>query len=294
MPIQHTSENKIEAEKLIIRNVAKLQSADVIQLNDRGWDSRVYSFNENRHFFKFPRNEKIQKRYLYEIAAIKLINEFDLNIVRQKILWEHPDNEYFGYEGVQGKTVNGIREKLVTGQKELIGDVLGEFLKIFHDLKLPGARTMSLEDESRQIQHWYTNSFATIQEKFTQEEQEKLNQMVYKIWPSKIKELGCDLVLSHGDMHFENILYGENETVGVIDFGDVAYIDRSKDFIELEGDSNIFEAVVRKYGQMDTVLQQKIAIRQAMIQIINFGFHAGKKDEVKLRKTIEKIRKNFL
>lgn len=157
MPSQITDPRTIEAEKQIITDVAGLTSVADITLNDRGWDSRVYSFDNGRYFFKFPRSEKIQGRFRYEIAAIKFLATLETRVVAQKILWEHPDNAYFGYEGVQGVPVSELIGSLQQHQKQRIGEALGDFLKQFHTLKLPGARTMTLVDEAQQIQRWYKN-----------------------------------------------------------------------------------------------------------------------------------------
>lgn len=289
MPSQKTDPKTIQKEKQLIKDVVGLSGIEEISLNDRGWDSRVYSF-KGHYFFKFPRSEKIQNRYEYEIAAIKFIANMDTDIVAQKILWQHPQNVYFGYEGVQGEPVSNIIEKLSAGQKRVIGETLGDFLKHFHQLELSGARTMSIEDESKQIQQWYENCKPTVKEHFTSSEQQKLHALVYEEWPSRLIELGSELVLCHGDLHFENILYGNNGEVGIIDFGDVAYFDRSKDFLELEEDEEIFKAVLGSYGNPGQNLKQKIAVRQAMIQIINLGFHIGKGDEAKIALTAKKIK----
>jgi aminoglycoside phosphotransferase (APT) family kinase protein len=290
MPSQKTDRHTIEDEKRIVKDIAKLTSLDDITLIDRGWDSRVYSFDCGRYFFKFPRSEKIQGRYQYEIAAIKFLADLDTRIVAQKILWEHPENAYFGYEGVQGVAVSEIMGTLKPGQKQLIGEALGDFLKQFHKLKLPGARTMTLDDEAHQIQRWFANCRQVVRTRFSVSEQQQLEELVYQIWPAKLAELGSESVLSHGDLHFENILYGNNGKIGIIDFGDVAYFDRSKDFLELENDEAIFKAVLEVYGRPDPHLIEKIALRQSMIQIINLGFHAGKEDTANIKVSVERIR----
>jgi aminoglycoside phosphotransferase (APT) family kinase protein len=290
MPSQATNTTTIETEKQLIKAVAGLADTTAITLNDRGWDSRVYSFNDGRYFFKFPRSKKIQNLYTYEIAAIKYVANLDTPVVAQKILWEHPGNAYFGYEGVQGPSVSEIIKKLDIAQKESIGKALGDFLKQFHRLQLPGARIMSVEAESKQIQRWYEASKPAIKEHFTGSEQQRLRQLVYEIWPSQLIELGSEPVLCHGDLHFENVLYGHNGSVGIIDFGDVAHYDRSKDFLELENDQTIFKAALAIYGNNSPHLLEKIAVRQAMIQIINLGFYAGKADKANIRLTVEKIK----
>lgn len=290
MPDQMTDTSIIKSEKQIIKDIAGLAALDEITFNDRGWDSRVYSFDDGRYFFKFPRSQKIQNLYKYEIEAIKFIADLRASIVAQKILWEHPENAYFGYEGVRGQALSTIIDQLDNNQKRAIGEALGDFLRQFHELKLPGARIMGVEDESNQIRRWYEKCRETVQKRFDDDEQQKLHELIYVEWPAKLKELGNESVLCHGDLHFENILVGSNGSVGIIDFGDVAYYDRSKDFLELEEDKEIFQAVLRTYGTHDPSLQQKIAVRQAMIQLINLGFHAGKGDEDNITRTVEKIR----
>lgn len=293
MATQQSDSTEIEYENQLVKKIAGLSNTDEVSFNDRGWDSRVYSFGDGRYFFKFPRSKKVQNLYEYEKAAIKYVSNLDVKIVAQKILWEHPENAYFGYEGVRGQSINNVLENLGVSQKMAIGEVLGDFLKHFHKLKLPGARTMSLDDESKQIQRWYEKSTPVVRERFSQKEQEKLKQLIYVDWPTKLIELGSDSVLSHGDLHFENVLYGKDGSVGVIDFGDVAYYDRSKDFLELAEDQDIYSAAVKEYGYFDTVLSEKIKVRQAMIQVINLGFYAGKEDEINVKKTVEKIRRSL-
>lgn len=293
MPSAPTDPTTINNEKQLVRELAQLSSDDGITLNDRGWDSRVYSFDNGCYFFKFPRSKQVQDLYKYEIAAIKFVNDIDSDIVAQKILWEHPENAYFGYEGVQGQPLFNIIEKLSTEQKRRIGQTIGHFLKQFSTRQLPGARKMSLKDESKQIQRWYNDSLAFIPKYFNDQEQTKLRTFVYEIWPATLLQLGEDPVLCHCDLHFENILYGDNGDVGIIDFGDVAYCDRSKDLLELANDPVLFDAALKAYGSIDKQLKQKITVRQAMIQIINFGFYASKSDKKSLDETILKIKQNL-
>ncbi len=290
MPSQQTEPSTIKTEKQRIKDVAGLPTIQEIILNDRGWDSRVYSFDDGKFFFKFPRSEKVQTRYKYEIDAIKLVADLDTDLLFQKILWEHPTNEYFGYKGVQGVPLSEIVTGLDAAQKQSIGEAIGRFLKQFHSLDLAGARSMPVEAESQQIQRWYETSAAVVGQYFGEIEQKKLYQLVYETWPARLAELGGEPVLSHGDLHFENILYAQDQTAGIIDFGDVAYYDRSKDFVELQIDDTVFQAALSAYDSDNELLMQKITVRQAMIQIINLGFYAGKADAAGIELTVDKIK----
>lgn len=291
MTSQITKTEVIEADKDTIKKLVGLTDISEIKLNDRGWDSRVYSFNEGKYFFKFPRSKIVQEHYKFEIAAIKFVANLRTDIAAQRILWEHPENAYFGYEGVQGSPLSELVDSLDTQQKRSIGTSIGGFLKQLHSLELPGARAISLEEESKQIQRWFEDSKSRVGIYFNEDEQQKLYELIYKSWPARLLELGTEPVLSHGDLHFENLLYDREGKTGVIDFGDVAYYDRSKDFLELDIDQTIFDAALAVYGNVYPRFREKIAVRQNMIQIINFGFFAGKKDEENTAVTVSKIKK---
>lgn len=290
MPVQTTSPHTIETEKKIVRDVARLSAGDEIIFNDKGWDSRVYSFGKGTYFFKFPRSEKIQHRYKYEIAAIKFMGDWDVGVAVQKIRWEHPHDAYFGYEGVRGVPVSQVVDKLAAQEKERVGMVLGEFLRQLHTHELPGARTMTLANEADQIQRWYQNSVRAVTEYLSHDEQQRLHKLVYDTWPTKLAALGSEPALCHGDLHFENILYAPNGTIGIIDFGDVAYYDRSKDFLELEDDATLFDAALRAYGRSDKPFMEKVALRQAMIRILDLGYFVGKADKAGIERTISYLK----
>lgn len=293
MPDQKTEPDVIEKEKSTIMKVANIADINEIVLNDRGWDSRVYSFGNGRYFFKFPRSKKIQSRYKYEISAIKTLSELKTAVYIQNILWEHPENAYFGYEGVRGEPVNTILNKLELAQKQKIGKALGNFLKQLHSLKIEGARNCDLVEESEQIQNWFEKNKVAISDLLSDVEQKRLHNLVYRVWPSRLLDLGIESVLCHGDLHFENILLGHGGEVGIIDFGDIAYFDRSKDFLEISEDEDIFKSVLDIYGNQDELLRQKIDLRKSMIQIINLGFHIGKNDKKNTALTIQRIRRDL-
>ena len=106
-----------------------------------------------------------------------------------------------------------------------------------------------------------------------------------------LKKLGSDPVFSHGDLDLKNIIYNTSVSVGVIDFGDVAYYDRSKDFLELNNSKIVYNNALRVYGYNDSIFKSKIAIRHNMIQIINLGFYSGKNDQKNMLKTVNYIKK---
>ena len=291
MPNQTTSLKTINNEKLIIKELASLNSISEIKLNDTGWDSRVYSFGDGQYFFKFPRSKKVQNLYKYEITALKCLQKLDTAVVTQKIIWVHPKNEYFGYEGLQGKPLGEIINYLSAKEKTAIGINIGSFLKQLHKIKLTDARKITINNEIEQIQDWYKSSINVVKKSFTTTQQQKLNTLVYIEWPAMLKKLGSDPVFSHGDLDLKNIIYNTSVSVGVIDFGDVAYYDRSKDFLELSNSKIVYNNALRVYGYNDSIFKSKVAIRHNMIQIINLGFYSGKNDQKNMLITVNYIKK---
>ena len=290
MPNQITSLKTINNEKLIIKKLASLNSISDIKLNDTGWDSRVYSFGDGQYFFKFPRSKKVQNLYKYEIAAIKHLKKLDTEVFIQKIIWEHPDNDYFGYLGMVGHPLTDVINKLSKKQSKSVAASIGIFLKQLHGSSLAGARIKTISSELDQIKRWYTDNLSVIYDVFNKKQQELLNDLVCIKWPARVNELGSDLVLSHGDLGLHNIVCDKDLNMSVIDFGDVAYYDRSKDFIELQKNNMFFSTILRAYGIDSQLLLSKIAVRQQMIQIISLGYFAGKNDKVNLQKTINIIK----
>lgn len=289
MPAQETSTNTIAREKQIIQDVIGANSIEGILLNDAGWDSRVYEVGRHDYFFKFPRSNKIRRRYVFELAALKLASTLTSGVRTPEPLWIGKDYAYFGYEGVKGETLRSVLPRLTDSQKHIIGEHIGHFLRLLHDSKLDWAREVSPESESAQIQRWYNENQTGIAKLFEPQKLAKLEKLVYHTWPRQLAILGSDSVLCHGDFHFENILYDAGQGVGVIDFGDVAYYDRSKDFLELDDDPIVYQSALQAYGYTPKDFEEKIALRQNMIQIINLGFYLGKQNHSGIQKTTEKI-----
>ncbi len=287
-----TSPEVIKHEKQAIGGLAGLSDQDTITLNDSGWDSRAYNINNGQYFVKFPRNEKIRGRYGYQIAALKLATTIDSPVHVSKVMWEDPNNDYFGYEGIQGVPLTEALPTLDEPAKQAVGAAIGNFLRQFHQLQLPEARPMGLEQEIKQLQDWYQKGLHLSSKVFTEDEQSKLHEMVYDKWPTQLTALGSVLALCHGDFHFSNIFYGDNGEVGVIDFGDVCNADHSKDFADFE-DEVIFEAALTAYASDDDKLLEKIRLREDMTRIITLTAQLIKNGEQAAQETIAKIRESL-
>ncbi len=287
-----TSIETIDHEKQTISGLEGLSGQATITLNDSGWDSRAYSVNNGQYFLKFPRNEKIKGRYGYQIAALKLAATVDSPVRVSRVMWEDPNNDYFGYEGIEGIPLTEALPTLDEPAKQAVGTALGSFLRQFHQLQLPEARPMGLEQEIKQLQDWYQKGLQLSSKVFTENEQSKLHEMVYDKWPSKLNALGITPALCHGDFHFSNIFYGSGGEVGVIDFGDVCNADHSKDFADFE-DQVIFEAALAAYGSDDDKLLEKIRLREDMTRIITLTAQLIKNGEQAAQAMIAKIKEQL-
>ncbi|HSD56379.1 MAG TPA: aminoglycoside phosphotransferase family protein [Candidatus Saccharimonadales bacterium] len=276
MHSQNSDAQTIEHEKEIVKQLSNLPQAS-ITFDDSGWDSRVYLVNGGEFVVKFPRSSKIQGRFASQITALRLASKTKADVAIPKVIWTHPQNEYFGYEGIAGIQLAIILGELDDTTKQFIGQELGAFLKDFHKQRLAGARDMSVAEEIKQLHNWYQKGIEEGKQFFTPAEQQKLHSAVYDVWPQLLTKLGNDLGLCHGDFHFKNIFYDENDQIGIIDFGDVCYADRSKDFINLD-DPAIFESALASYGDTSDRFRQKIAIRKQMLQVIKLTAQLAKRE----------------
>ncbi len=292
MQSQETPPAVVEQEKSQVKEIANLSDNDKVTLNDSGWDSRVYVINDGQYIIKFPRSEKIRARYSSQIKALELASGIISGVTVPKVLWQDPYYRYFGYAGIAGLPLAKVLPELDSATKEHIGEVLGYFLSQFHQLRLEDARLMSIDQEIIQVQDWYQKGLNLTGKFFTTEEQNRLDTLVYDIWPSQLNSLGGSKKLCHGDFHFDNIFYSQNTGVGVIDFGDVCKADPSKDFADFS-DNLIFEAAIKSYGSDDNKLRDKIRLREEMTRIITMTAQLMKHDNQAAKETIANIKESF-
>lgn len=109
--------------------------------------------------------------------------------------------------------------------------------------------------------------------------------------PQKSQELGIEEVFCHGDLGYNNILLTDNLEVGVIDFGDAGYMDKSYDFIGLE-DDDILDAAILAYGD-DKNLRKKVEIRRQLLPLMEMLFLIDKKDKEGLDLCAERMLLNL-
>lgn len=291
MQSQHTKQETIIKEKQIIASLLNLPGNETILLNEVGWESRVYIINSGEFVFKFPRSEIVRNAYPQEIAGYRLAGQIQSAIIVPDVRWVHPQNNYFGYEGIVGETLEDQFPNLPEKRKIKICRELGTFLKQLHDLKLEGVPTMTLEQEIAEFQEKYRLGLPELKRHFTETEQATIEQMVFDIYPQKVIGLKMEQALCHGDLGYWNIIYGENHQVGIIDFGDLGYYDRSKDFIGVN-EQKMLDAALSQYGDND-ILREKIGLRQQILPILDLPYFIGKSNQEGIEKTIVRIRETI-
>lgn len=141
MNVQQANSKLIEHELSIVKD---LSGSARVTLNDTGWDSRVYIVENGLYVFKFPRSEKVREQYAHEIAALDIAQHIG-GIHVPKIIWRDAMNNYFGYEGVQGKPLSKILPSLHEEQKAKIGRQIGVFLRFFMNNGLTASKRSQLK-----------------------------------------------------------------------------------------------------------------------------------------------------
>lgn len=277
----------IEEEK---RKVVELTCASLenIQLNDHGWTSRVYIIDDGKIVFKFPRMEAVKKEYVQEIKIYKLLEQLHVHLQVPRLRWTDQDNNYFGYEGIVGTQFSSEIDHLNDEEKRQLGRDVGEFLKQLHQLHLSEPHIMTVEDEIKQAHEKYAGCIDTLRNHFNSEEIVRLDRFMHESMPLTMRRLGEDSALCHGDLGYWNMLLKVDGSLGVIDFGDIGYYDRSKDFCGLQ-DQVMLDATLKEYGD-NKILREKIDIRQKYLPFFDLQYFAASRNEAEITNTLDKIR----
>ena len=281
---QRVESSIISYEKKLVAEFTGVKESDV-KVNDVGWTSRVYIVGNGSWVFKFPRNEKTKQEYEHERAVLELLKDLNSNIQVPRIQWTDPGNNYLGYEGIIGQTFDQVH--IPNDKMRSIGKSVGEFLKQLHALRLLGARNVSIKHEIKELHDKYA-LISRAAGLFSPEELKKLESTVFKSIPSDLERLGLDYGLCHGDLGYWNLILKNDGSVGVIDFGDIGNWDRSKDFIGLENEEILNEAL-NAYGDND-LIRQKIAVRRKILVIMDLCYFTDVQNKKGVQKSLTKIR----
>lgn len=288
MHSQQTEQEVINKEKQVIVGLLSLNDGTNIVLNDSGWDSRTYIINSGEIVFKFPRSEQVKNYYKLEIAGYKLARQIKSEVAIPQVKWEHHNLDYFGYQGIVGIPLEHKMKTLTPERRENLGKELGAFLKILHELKLDAAPMITLEKEVEEFQHKFQLGLPEIKKHFRESEQKEIQKLIFEIYPNKIMRLGTDKGLCHGDLGCWNMIYGNDGRLGIVDFGDIGYWDRSMDFIGIN-EEDVLNAALETYGDRE-VFREKIELRKHILPILDLVYFVSKNKQEGIQKTISKIR----
>jgi len=285
-------DNQITEETKLVKKLLHLDDASSIVYIDEGWTSRVYIVNDGQFVAKFPRREEVKKEYVQEIAILKLLDDIKSGVLVPKLFLTDANNDYLIYKGIIGESLGTLPVLSDQTIEQTIGANLGRFLKQLHGLKLIGAVSRTVEDQIAQFQNKYETAKNYLSRELTTDENSLLNKWVYSILPERLKAVGYDKALCHGDLGYWNMILSSNNQIGVIDFGDIGYWDRSMDFVGMES-TVMLDSALKVYGD-NAVLRDKIALRKKIPPLLDLPYYLDKNDKEGIVKTLVKIKLHFL
>jgi aminoglycoside phosphotransferase (APT) family kinase protein len=180
---------------------------------------------------------------------------------------------------------------LDAGTRQAIGTALGRFLRDFHACQVGGLRTRSIDDELSQYQQKYRLGRPAL-DALPAKELRAVQAFFFEDLPSEMRRLGGDVRLTHGDLAPWNIVLSDALEVGVIDFGDVAYQDPSKDFSGF-GDELLLNAAFEAYAA-DRLLREKAWLRTRAFPMLDVPYYLGKGDTRSVQMCLELIRQRIV
>jgi aminoglycoside phosphotransferase (APT) family kinase protein len=272
---QDVTQEQRAADEAIVRRELSLGNGELITFESEGWDSRVYLVGGGAAVFKFPRSPAVQARYTHEDAVLRALEQHDLPVLVPKVRWVGDEFSYLGYEGIPGARLSDITESLGTARRRDIGEAIGSFLQMLHAIDVDGAPIVSLDDEIAIYHEKFELATPVLRERFTPREFDTIARFMSVELPIELRQLGSDSRLCHGDLGAWNIIVGERDEIGVIDFGDTGYWDVSKDF---SGRDVVYlEGALDSYGASPSV-RAKAALRIKAFPILDLFFYVGKED----------------
>jgi Ser/Thr protein kinase RdoA (MazF antagonist) len=274
----HTHEvtpQQIAADEAVVRHELELSGGDQIELEEEGWDSRVYLVNRGEVVFKFPRSPRVSEQYEYESAVLTMLEQHELPARTPRVRWVGANYSFLGYEGIPGAALDDVLPGLDRSRQAAIGATIGRFVKTLHQLTLDVARRITLDEEVRIYHEKFGLAEPVLHTQLTQDEFKAARHFFFEVLPSELRRLGRDPKLCHGDLGPWNVVVTPDNEIGIIDFGDLGYWDASKD---LSGrDQGLLAAARDAYGA-DENLRAKATVRDKAFPVLDMPFYMGKND----------------
>lgn len=280
-----------ENEIARVRSIAGLGAADHVLYDEEGWDSRVYVVNRGAIVFKFPRTPAARAAYADEVAIMQVLDGGDGRVVVPTVEWIGPDSSYLGYRGIVGRQLGRAGNALSADERKRVGHDLGRFLATLHGVELGGLRRVTVVDELDQFTAKFRASQDAIADEFSRAERRALDEFFSTRLPQTMQALGIDPATVHGDLGAYNLILGDDGRIGVIDFGDVAVVDRAKDFMGF--DAEMGDAAISAYGEREH-LREKVEIRRLALPVLDLPFYLGKGDARGVAECVNRLRGSLL
>lgn len=287
--MQVENEEIILSEMEQVRRILSLKSTDQIVYNDVGWTSRVYLVRKGELVVKFPRKESVRQEYLQEASAYLALQDQELVQV-PKLIEIGTNGDYLSYQGLVGETLDRVAN-LGASKKVELASTLARFLSYLHSLNVQGFSSYSIESEIRKGQEKYQQCKSSIHEKLDKAQIKALERFIYVNFCDELLGNESDLVFSHGDIGLWNLVLTKENDLGIIDFGDAGYYDRSTDFSSVM-DETIFKSLEENYG-FDEPLSRKVLVRRLMLPILEIPYFLGKGKFDEFEKNIKRIQENI-
>lgn len=259
-----------------------------IDIKEDGFISRGYVIDNGDLVFKFPRKPNV--KYEAEISNLNYINSLDLGVNLQKVAFKSDENEYLGIYGIKGKSLEEIN--LTIEEQKEVGRQLGLFLKKLHQIRDFQGLPCKLDEEIKAWQDRVKCVDNFILETFSEKEQNILHKLMFEYMPTRLNQLGENLVFSHGDLGDGNIFVDEKLKVGVIDFNESGLFDDAADFMDISSDI-IRDSMLNAYGA-DDVLREKVEIRRDIRSIIVLKPYLTRNDSKIIQSLVDSINKTLL
>lgn len=240
---------KDEAIKFICNSYPEFKES---QFDDSsfGWCNIVIKV-DGKIIFRFPKDNNSYLSLKKEIQLLPDLLEMLPEYIKiPKFEYASIKNGYahVGYRLIDGEFLTS--EKLLDlskNKQELLAKQLGEFFTILHQVDYTKYAMTPME-----LKVYYSEYFENIKRLcypvFNQEEI-SLTEKIFLEYLSDESNFMYVPVLTHGDIHHSHVLYSD-DTVGIIDFGDIRILDPAYDFVGIFYDYGIdfFNQVLRYYN----------------------------------------------
>jgi aminoglycoside phosphotransferase len=256
----------IDEEQKIVSSLTGV-APEKIEYSDDGFLNRGYIIDGGRIVFKFKRWPEIS--YTNEIKVLNFISSLDLDASLQSVGWTSKKDEYLGLYGIVGNTIKP--------NPSGFGEQIGKFLKKLHAVDFKDAKSSPLEKEFAVWTDRFSRSKDVLFNYFSEEEIARMEEFVNVTAPNELKALGEKPVFSHGDFCLGNIFVDTAGKLGVIDFSEGGYLDEAADFMNIEDDKLISDAL-DAYDANDT-LRKKVSIRRAAHPMFTIGTYRDREEK---------------